>query len=69
MTSYQWRHRYCITEKCHETNVTRFFQFGPTFNQNFWLRQWASYCIRKAFILYSKLTTEYASGCWSKRFG
>jgi len=30
MTSSQWRHSYCITEKYHQTNVTRFFILGPT---------------------------------------
>jgi len=29
MTSFQWHHRYYVTETRHETNVTRYFHFGP----------------------------------------
>jgi len=29
MTSFQWRHRYYVTEKYHQTNVTKIFYFGP----------------------------------------
>jgi len=29
ITSFQWHHRYYVTEKRHQTNVTRFFYFGP----------------------------------------
>jgi len=28
MTSLQWRHRYYVTEKLHQTNITIFFHFG-----------------------------------------
>jgi len=28
MTSVQWRHHHYATEKCHQNNVTIFFQFG-----------------------------------------
>jgi len=28
-TSFKWRHRYYITEKHHQTNVTDFFYFEP----------------------------------------
>jgi len=24
----------------HQNNVTKFFYFGPSTNQNFWLRHW-----------------------------
>jgi len=27
--SFQWRHRIYVTEKRHQTKVTRFFNFGP----------------------------------------
>jgi len=29
ITSFQWRHRYYVTEKRHQTYVTKFFHFGP----------------------------------------
>jgi len=29
MTSFQWRHRYYVTEKRYQTDVTIFFYFGP----------------------------------------
>jgi len=29
MSSFQLRHRYYVTEKRRQTNVTRFFNFGP----------------------------------------
>jgi len=29
ITSFQGRHRYYVTEKRHQTNVTTFFHFGP----------------------------------------
>jgi len=28
MTSFKWR-RYYVTDNCYQTNVTRFFHFGP----------------------------------------
>jgi len=29
MASFQWRYHYYVIEKRHQTNVTRFFHFGP----------------------------------------
>jgi len=29
ITSFQWRHRHYVTEKCDLSNVTSFFHFGP----------------------------------------
>jgi len=29
MASFQWRHCFYVTEKPYQTNVTRFFRFGP----------------------------------------
>jgi len=40
MTSFKWRHRYCVTEKHHQNYVTNFFPIWVPLNQNFWLRQW-----------------------------
>jgi len=30
MTLFQWRHRYCVTERRHQTNVVRFYILGPS---------------------------------------
>jgi len=30
MTSFQWRHRYYVTQKCHLTKVRRFLILGPS---------------------------------------
>jgi len=39
MASFQWRRRYYVTEKRHQTNLTKVFKFWTPPNQNVWLRQ------------------------------
>jgi len=39
ITSFQCRHRYYVTEKCHQSIRYNIFQFWAPPNQNFWLHQ------------------------------
>jgi len=65
MTSFQWRHRYYVIEKRHQTNVTKFFHLGflPIKISGHASTQYIHYIIRKVetFVIKKQLYPNSSS--------